>query len=99
MVMYNGLTELLDLFRNNGWTSNGVVGSEEGITCYKEGHETEYFQIKYSDFSGADEPIYVTVPLKNSRYQYVLYFKEFGSATSYITKMFYEYTNTNVPIS
>ena len=99
MVLYIGVNELLDLFKNNGWSIKGVIGSEEGMTCYKEGHETEYFQLRYSDISGADEPVYVTVPLKNSTYQYVLHFKEFESATNYITKMFYEYTSPNVPIS
>jgi len=96
MVLYIGVNELLDLFKNNGWSSNGVIDSEEGITYYKEGHETEYFQLR---LSGSEEPIYVSVPLKNSTYQYVLNFKEFESATNYISKMFYEYTNLNVPIS
>ena len=99
MVLYIGLNELSDLFKNNGWNTNGVIGSEKGITYYKVGHETEYFQLSYSDISGPDEPVYVSVPLKNSTYQYVLYFKDFEGATKYITKMFYEYTNTNVPIS
>jgi hypothetical protein len=97
MVLYIGVKELLDLFKNNGWSSNGVIDSKEGITYYKEGHETEYFQLRYSD--DTKEPIYVSVPLKNSTFQYVLYFKEFESATNYISKMFYEYTDMNIPIS
>lgn len=96
MVLYIGVNELLNLFKNNGWTSDGVIDSKEGITYYKEGHETEYFQLRYSNI---EEPVYVSVPLKNSTYQYVLYFKEFETATNYMTKMFYEYTDINVPIS
>ena len=99
MVLYSGVKELLDLFKNNGWRTDGVIDIEEGITNFKEGHELEYFQLRYSDISGPEEPIYVSVPLKNSTYQYVVYFKEFESATNYITKMFYEYTDVNVPIS
>ena len=97
MVLYIGVNELLDLFKNNGWTSDGVIDSKEGITYYKEGYETEYFQLRYSNI--VEEPVYVSVPLKNSTYQYVLYFKEFETATNYMTKMFYEYTDINVPIS
>jgi len=100
MVLYNGVNELLDLFKNNGWSSNGIINNKQGITYFKEGHELEYFQLRYADTAtGSEEPIYVSVPLKNSTYQYVLYFKEFETATNYISKMFHEYTNIDVPIS
>jgi hypothetical protein len=99
MVLYTGVNELLERFVQSGWTFNGLISSEEGITYYKEGHELEYFELRYNHISGSEEPIYVSVPLKNSTYQYVLYFKEFETATNYISKMFHEYTNTVVPIS
>ena len=101
MVLYAGLNELLDLFKSNGWSTKGVISSEEGITYFKEGHELEYFELRCVDIiiSGTEEPICVSVPLKNSTYQYVLYFKEFETATNYISKMFHEYTNIDVPIS
>jgi hypothetical protein len=98
MVLYNGLTELSALFNDHGWTSSGVVDSNEGTTYFKNGHETEYFELKYSDASESEEPIYVSVPLRNSTYQYVLYFKDFENATNYIAKMFGEYTNVDVSL-
>jgi len=98
MVFYVGVAELSVLFFQNGWTSSGLINSEEGVSYYKEGHETEYFQLKYNELGlGPEEPICVSVPLRNSTFQYVLYFKEFEDATKYITKMFCEYTSADVP--
>jgi len=96
MVLYTGLTELTALFNDHGWTSSGLIDSNEGTTYYKDGHETEYFELRYSDISGPHEPIYVSVPLKNSTFQYVLYFKDFENATNYIARMFGEYINVDL---
>jgi hypothetical protein len=99
MVLYIGLTELSALFNHHGWTSSGLIDSNEGTTFYKNGHETEYFELRYSDIRGPNEPIYVSVPLRNSTFQYVLYFKDFEKATNYMAKMFGEYNNLDVSFS
>ena len=95
MVFYTGVNELLKLFNENGWMSTGVIDSKEGLTYFKKGHETEYFQLKYDDL---DESIFVSVPLKNSVNQYALYFEDFEKATTYVTRIFCDYIDIYIPI-
>ena len=101
MVLYPGLTELLQLFKENGWTSaTGVIDTEDGLTCFKPGHETNYFVIKdcNNNNHNLEESIFVSVPLKNSSHQYVLYFNDYGKATTYMTKMFCYFNDIIIPI-
>lgn len=95
MVLYTGVNELLQLFNDNEWTSSGTIDSTEGLTYFKPGHETEYFQLRCGDL---EESIYVSVPLKNSIHQYVVFFKDFESATNYLTKRFCDYVDIYIPI-
>jgi len=99
MVLYLGLDELLQLFKEHGWTTTGVIDTKDGLTSFKPGHETNYFVIKDCyDNNNKEETIFVSIPLKNSNYQYVLYFKDYEKATTYMTKMFCDFNDLYIPI-
>lgn len=88
------LTLLYNLFANNGWKISNIDtnSSSDNITYYKEGNETEFFEI-----SLVDNIIYVSVPLKNSSFQYKAKFADYYSAIKYIENKFnYFINNENI---
>jgi hypothetical protein len=81
-----GLTILNDLFIKNDWT---ITVNLFNHICYsKIGFETESFEIKLDKTK-----IYVSIPLKNSPYQYKTSFNNYSSAFDYVEKRFLDFIN------
>lgn len=75
----------LDLmFKENGWIT---IKNEVDWVCFsKPGFETEYFEIKIDS-----SKIYVSIPLRNSIFQYKTSFKDYFTASEYIEERFNEF--------
>jgi hypothetical protein len=56
------------------------------ISYTKIGHETEYFQIKLDS-----SKIYVSIPIKNSPYQFTTTFNNYFQASEYVEERFKEF--------
>jgi hypothetical protein len=79
-----GFLFLDTMFRENGWVS---TKNEIDWLCYtKPGFETEFFEIKIDS-----SKIYVSIPLKNSIFQYSTSFKNYFSASEYIEERFKDF--------
>jgi hypothetical protein len=91
--MFNKLNkDLNNLFKNNGWHS--IKNSENWIMFTKVEHETEFFEIKEDKNS-----IYVSIPLKNSVYQYKKKFNNYLVAYEFVEERFKEFIiPTNISI-
>lgn len=83
-IKNKGFSLMDDLFKTNGWH---IVNNEmDRITYTKTGHETEFFDLKVMQNN-----IQVSIPLKNSRFQYTTSFKDYFTATEYIETRFKEF--------
>ena len=81
-----GFVFLDTLFNENGWK---LIKNELNWICYtKFGIETNSFDIKI-----LPDKIIVSVPIKNSSYQYVTNFKSYFEASEYIEQKFFDYIN------
>jgi hypothetical protein len=78
---------LLDsLFKENGWH---MTKNEMDLIEYtKLGDETNFFQIKVNQRN-----IHVSVPIKNSPYQYKTSFDSYFDASDYVEKRFNDFCN------
>ena len=75
----NELNLLTELFKHNGW--NKIKNNDkliDHILYSKQGNETEFFEIALDN-----NKIYVSVPLKNSAFQYKTKFADYYSAIKY----------------
>jgi len=87
-VNNKGFQFIDELFQSNGWF---LTKNELNYICYtKKGFETDIFEIKIDSTS-----IRVSVPVKNSPFQYVTSFKDYFSASEYIEKRFCDFTGLN----
>jgi len=87
-IKNKGFSIIGELFRDNGW--NLTTNFMTHMVFSKEGNELDRFEIKISATS-----IQVTVPLKNSRYQYVTYFKGYYEASEYVESRLLEFIETS----
>lgn len=71
------LKTLTNLFEYNGWQKNNSKLTDH-IMYSKKGNETEFFEIMLDN-----NTIYVSVPLKNSTFQYKTKFIDYYSAIKY----------------
>jgi hypothetical protein len=85
-IKNKGFAILDELFKKNGW--NLQKNEINWINYTKFGDETSCFDIKIST-----EKIIVSVPLKNSIYQFVTTFKGYYEASEYIEQKFKDYVN------
>jgi hypothetical protein len=89
----NELNSLTELFKHNGW--NKIKNNDKSIDHImysKEGNETEFFEIALNNNN-----IYVSVPLKNSTFQYKTKFADYYSAIKYTESKFYYFIeNENI---
>jgi len=76
-IKNKGFVLLCDFFISKGWhmSKNEMVW----IIFSKVGNETDNFEIRVHSDS-----IQVTIPLKNSKYQYVTVFKSYFEASEYM---------------
>ena len=71
-------------FKEHGWT---IAKNEINWICFtKFGDETSFFDIKI-----LSDRISVTVPIKNSAYQYTTSFKSYYDASEYLEKRLQDY--------
>lgn len=81
-----GFMIINDLFKINGWTL--CKNELNWISYIKFGDESTSFDIKITP-----DKVIVSIPIKNSSYQYVTTFKNYCDASEYIEKRFYDYNN------
>lgn len=83
-IANKGFSILDATFREKGWS---LIKNELNWICYnKVGDETSYFDIKI-----LPDKIVVSIPIKNSPYQYITSFKSYYEASEYIEQRFLDY--------
>ena len=88
----NELSLLNKLFTSNGWQIDKSDELSDSIMYSKLGNETEFFKIALDN-----NIIYVSVPLKNSIFQYKKKFSDYYSAIKYTESKFYYFIdNENI---
>lgn len=80
-VLNKGFLIVDQLFKENGWHLS--KNEMDWIIYSKFGHELDYFEIKLDQSN-----IYVSVPIKNSPFQFKTTFKDYFLATEYIEDKF-----------
>lgn len=85
-IKNKGFAILDSTFKQHQWH---LIKNELNWICYtKFGIETNSFDIKI-----LPDKIIVSVPIKNSCYQYVTNFKSYFEASEYIEQKFFDYIN------
>jgi hypothetical protein len=80
-IQNKGFILLDNMFKNNGWY---LIKNKMNWICFsKPGFQTEYFEIKIDQ-----SKIFVSIPIKNSLFQYKTSFKDYFSASEYIEERF-----------
>jgi hypothetical protein len=83
-IKNKGFILLDSLFKENGWH---MTKNEMNLIEYtKFGYESDFFQIKLDQ-----KNVYVSVPIKNSPYQYKTSFTNYFDASEYVEKRFKDY--------
>lgn len=93
------MKSLNNLFETNGWKIEHHDKLSEHIIYSKPGYETEFFKFEFDstiiDLNNTN--IYVSVPLKNSEFQYKTKFNNYFSAIKYIeSKLNYFINSENI---
>ena len=83
-IKNKGFVILDSIFKQNGW--HMVKNDFNWISYTKFGHETDLFDIKIDQKS-----IQVSVPIKNSPFQYITTFKDYFQASEYIEARFMDF--------
>ena len=80
-IKNKGFFLLDEMFKSNGWH---MTKNEMNWICYtKVGNETEFFDIRIDNCK-----IYVSVPIKNSVFQYTTTFRDYFTASDYVEQRF-----------
>jgi hypothetical protein len=83
-VANKGFSILDSIFKEKGWH---LIKNELNWICYSRvGYETTYFDIKI-----LPDKIVVSVPVKNSPYQYVTSFTGYYEASEYVEQRLLDY--------
>lgn len=83
-IKNKGFAILDSIFKENGWH---LIKNEMNWICYtKFADETSCFDIKI-----CTDKIVVSIPIKNSAYQFVTSFKSYFDASEYVEQRFYDY--------
>ncbi len=83
-IKNKGFAILDAMFKENGW--HLAKNEMNWINYSKFGDETSYFDIKITN-----DKIIVSVPLKQSIFQYITTFKSYYEASEYIEQKFFDY--------
>lgn len=83
-LVNKGFMILDEIFKKHCW--HLVKNENNWISYTKFGNETCFFDIKI-----LSDSIIVSVPIKNSPYQYVTTFKSYSDASDYVEQRFYDY--------
>jgi len=83
-IKNKGFFLLDEMFKTNGWhmTKNEM----NWVSYTKAGNETEFFDIKIDQ-----NKVYVSVPIKNSIFQYTTSFKDYFTASEYVEQRFKDF--------
>lgn len=85
-IVNKGFAILDSTFKQHGWH---LVKNEVNWICYsKFSDETSYFEIRI-----LPDKVVVSVPMKNSSYQYVTSFKGYYEASEYVEQKLNDYNN------
>jgi hypothetical protein len=88
-IKNKGFLLLDEMFKQNGWH---LFKNEMNWICYyKFAKETEYFDIRLDS-----SKVYVSIPIKNSRYQYNTSFNNYYDASEYIELRFKDFIESTV---
>jgi hypothetical protein len=88
-IANKGFAILDDTFKQRGWH---LIKNEPNWICYSRlTDETTSFDIKI-----LQDKIVVSVPLKNSSYQYVTSFKGYYEASEYIEQRLFDYMREKI---
>lgn len=87
-IKNKGFAILDEIFKKHGWYMQ--KNELNWINYTKTGDETSYFNIKIEP-----EKIIVSVPLKNSIYQFETSFNSYYEASEYIEQRFFDYIKKN----
>ena len=79
-----GFLLLHELFTKNEWVC--IKNELNRITYTKIGYETSIFELRVDE-----SRIYVSIPVKNSPYQYCTSFKDYFQACEYVEERFNNY--------
>lgn len=83
-IKNKGFALLDKLFKENGWN---LVKNEKNYICYSSfGNETDCFEIKINT-----KNIQVSIPIKNSPFQYNTVFNDYFQASEYIEGRFFDF--------
>lgn len=80
----NILSGLNGVFKNHGWHIK--QNDDECISYTKMGQETDIFEIRMDK-----KMVYVSVPVKNSPYQYRTIFHNLQHASDFVESRFYDF--------
>uniref|UniRef100_A0A6C0EPY3 Uncharacterized protein n=1 Tax=viral metagenome TaxID=1070528 RepID=A0A6C0EPY3_9ZZZZ len=83
-VLNKGFILLDTLFKENGWYN--FINDMDRVAYTRVGYETEYFEIKIDE-----NKIHVSIPIKNSKYQYKTHFNNYFQASEYVEEYFKQY--------
>ena len=83
-----GFLLLHELFTKNSWVC--IKNELTRLTYTKVGYETSIFDLRVDE-----SRIYVSIPVKNSPYQYCTSFTDYFNACEYIEERFKDYINDN----
>jgi hypothetical protein len=85
-IKNKGFAILDTMFKQYGW--HMIKNEMNWISYTKFGNETDLFDIKIDHKS-----IHVSIPIKNSRYQYITSFNGYFQASEYIEARFIDFIN------
>lgn len=85
-IKNKGFAILDAMFKQHGW--HMIKNDFNWISYTRFGNETDLFDIKIDQKS-----IHVSIPIKNSPFQYVTNFKDYFQASEYIEARFMDFIN------
>ena len=85
-IKNKGFAMLDTLFKQHGW--HMIKNEMNWISYSKFGNETDLFDIKIDQ-----KTIHVSIPIKNSVYQYITTFKGYFQASEYVEARFLDFIN------
>ena len=90
-IKNKGFLLLDSMFKEHGWH---IVKNEMNWICYtKVGNETDIFDIKIDP-----KLVHVSIPIRNSTFQYNCSFTDYFQASEYIEARFFDYIDKKIEL-
>ena len=88
-ILNKGFMFLEEMFKEHGWH---IMKNQMNWICFsKVGDETTYFEIKIDLHT-----IHVSIPVKNTPFQYNTSFTDYVNASEYIEQRFRDFIQTSI---